>query len=142
MCGCGNPTPISPRNHRAKGLAKGHATKYLAGHSPRLLSGPMWLVDDLGCWIWQRSKQNTFRPQVVTWDKTTKTRKHHLAHRWLYEQHVGPIPSGMDLDHLCCRPECVNPAHMEPVTKAENIARNARRLRLAGRVWLTTGEGV
>lgn len=45
------------------------------------------------------------------------------AHRWAYENFVGPIPSGLQIDHLCRVRNCVNPAHMEPVTSAENTRR-------------------
>lgn len=45
------------------------------------------------------------------------------AHRWSYEYHVGPIPDGLVLDHLCRTPRCVNPDHLEPVTHRENILR-------------------
>jgi len=45
------------------------------------------------------------------------------AHRVSYEHLVGPIPKGMQLDHLCRNRMCVNPAHLEPVTARENTRR-------------------
>lgn len=46
-----------------------------------------------------------------------------LAHRLVFEALVGPVPDGMDLDHLCRNRRCVNPAHLEPVTRQENLLR-------------------
>ena len=43
-----------------------------------------------------------------------------LMHRWAYKLLVGPIPEGMTLDHTCRVRNCVNPAHLEPVTNGEN----------------------
>jgi len=45
------------------------------------------------------------------------------AHRVAYEDLIGPIPTGLTIDHLCRNRACVNPAHMEPVTKGENVLR-------------------
>lgn len=45
------------------------------------------------------------------------------AHRFAYEQLVGPIPDGLVIDHLCRNPPCVNPDHLEPVRFRENLMR-------------------
>lgn len=45
------------------------------------------------------------------------------AHRFSYELKNGPIPTGMDLDHLCRNKLCVNPLHLEPVTRRINLLR-------------------
>ena len=45
------------------------------------------------------------------------------SHRFAYELFVGPIPAGLQIDHLCRARNCVNPAHMEPVTTQENTLR-------------------
>lgn len=46
-----------------------------------------------------------------------------LAHRWSYERFVGPVKDGFELDHTCRRRTCVNPKHLEQVTKQENLRR-------------------
>lgn len=46
-----------------------------------------------------------------------------MAHRWVWEWMVGPIPPGLDLDHLCRTPNCVNPDHLEPVAHIVNVRR-------------------
>jgi hypothetical protein len=37
---------------------------------------------------------------------------------------VGPIPEGLTIDHLCTNKACVNPEHLEPVTRGENVRRH------------------
>lgn len=68
------------------------------------------------CWIWEASKDENGYGMF-------KDSRMHRAHRWAYEHTVGPIPNGLVLDHLCRTPSCVNPAHLEPVTNDENLAR-------------------
>lgn len=46
-----------------------------------------------------------------------------LAHRYAYEATNGAIPEGLVIDHLCRNRRCVNPDHLEPVTRSENVKR-------------------
>lgn len=78
--------------------------------------------DDSGCWVWVGSRVGSTKYGKFT-PSTGKTIR---AHRFSYENYVGPIPPGLTIDHLCKNPLCVNPAHMEPVTVEENT-RRARR---------------
>lgn len=45
------------------------------------------------------------------------------GHRYSYELFKGPIPQGMQIDHLCMEKSCCNPDHLEVVTPKENIIR-------------------
>lgn len=73
------------------------------------------------CWLWTGAKQNGGYGVVYTEDR----RK--LAHRVVYELLVGPIPPGLQIDHLCRVRHCVNPNHLEPVTPRENTLRGEGR---------------
>lgn len=79
------------------------------------------------CWLWKAALSiggyGTFH--VSGGNTVTKGRVRVYAHRWAYEQVKGPIPDGLELDHLCRTRNCVNPDHLEPVTHAENHERRA-----------------
>lgn len=73
---------------------------------------------DSGCWLWLGPLNRGYgsignRKGDRAW----------RAHRIVYRILVGPIPGGMDLDHLCRVRHCVNPEHLEPVSRATNIRR-------------------
>lgn len=63
-----------------------------------------------GCWIWLGPLNKKGYPQ-------------NARHRQMYTLHKGPIPKGLELDHLCRVRCCVNPDHLEPVTTKVNILR-------------------
>lgn len=91
---------------------------------------PMWLarlflratIDDKGCWVWQE-KSRTSQGYALGQGPTGLA----AAHRLAYEALVGPIPEGLQLDHLCYNPPCINPSHLEPVTRQENMRRARER---------------
>lgn len=70
-----------------------------------------------GCWLWLGyGTANGYGSLRIDG-------KHVLAHRAAYELYKGPIPAGLDLDHLCRVRCCVNPDHLEPVTRSVNLRR-------------------
>jgi hypothetical protein len=89
----------------------------------RLKGDPLtrYELDANGCWIWQGASHSAGYGMLWSED-----RKQVYAHRFFYEQHVGPIPDGLVIDHLCRVPACVNPAHLEPVTHLENCQRGVQ----------------
>lgn len=67
-----------------------------------------------GCWLW-RGCINRGGYGVYS---------HNRAHRLAFQFFVGEIPPGLDLDHVCRVRNCINPTHLEPVTRRENISRS------------------
>ena len=70
-----------------------------------------------GCWLWTRALQPAGYGRISVNGRLIYT------HRAAYEAFVGPIPEGMDIDHLCRVRSCCNPDHLEPVTRRENLLR-------------------
>jgi hypothetical protein len=73
---------------------------------------------ETGCWEWSASRDSSGYGSIKvngSWRG---------AHRIAYELIEGPIPAGLQLDHLCRVRHCVNPAHLEPVTPRENTMRS------------------
>jgi hypothetical protein len=76
-------------------------------------------VDASGdCWEWTASlDDHGYGRFSLGRGKVTK------AHKALWEMLHGPVPDGLELDHLCRNPKCVRPDHVEPVTHRENVMR-------------------
>lgn len=119
QCGCGGKTSLARYTYAKGQMQRGEPVRFLVGHGRRK-PGPDYVENADGCWIWQRARCKR-PPYGLVWDPRTKTRT--LAHRVYYIQAKGPIPDGLHLDHLCGVPQCVNPDHLEPVTRRENAQR-------------------
>lgn len=121
--------------HYARGYCKSHYDRWrrrgvVAASTVLSVEERFWSKVDktAGCWVWTAGRvgggYGTF----------TVDRRAQVAHRFAYELLVGPVPDGLQLDHLCRNRQCVNPAHLEPVTARTNLlrgegvaAKNARK---------------
>ena len=111
-CGCGEAAPLAAKTNRRYGHTKGKPVRFVRGHGRRL-SGV-------------RSRTG--------YGQAFDGRMMRPAHRIYYEREYREVPKGLVLDHLCRVRACVNPIHLEPVTRAENVRR--------GRVTKTSGDPV
>jgi hypothetical protein len=133
-CGCGELAAMAPRTQTRIGWVKGQPTRFAPGHYNggtlrERLEAKTFPEPNTGCWLWAGAVVGNGYGKIKV-DGRLK-----YAHRVAYEQSVGPVPPGYELDHLCRVRCCVNPAHLlEPVTHRENTLRggaptadNARR---------------
>ncbi len=78
------------------------------------------IVKSEACWEWTGTHAHGYG---LWWDPDRKSMR--VAHRALYEKLYGEVPKTLDLDHLCRNRGCLNPEHLEPVSRSENIRRGA-----------------
>lgn len=125
QCNCGSKTKVATKTDASTGRIRGVPMKYCRGHNPGrfVYTGPQYLIEDRGyktpCWVWQYGiDKDGYGILIVEGEKFR-------AHRYMFEKHRGLIPVGLDPDHLCRVRPCVNPWHLEPVTRAINTQRGA-----------------
>ena len=81
------------------------------------------IVDEAtGCWLWQGRLNRGYGNLHVGGPGPDQQRWR--VHRLAYTLFVGPIPDGLEIDHLCRVRNCCNPLHLEPVTTKENLNRS------------------
>jgi len=118
------------RKHFTRGLCNAHRMQLARTGTLKPLKESQWdtslpdeprfwqRVDRLGpkeCWEWQGCCDWNGYGQF-----DRKGQASNLAHRTAYEFTVGPIPDGMEIDHICHNRKCVNPAHLRPATRKQN----------------------
>lgn len=88
---------------------------------PRTAEDRFWIkvacASDDDCWTWLAGKSPD------GYGKFWFDGRDGYAHRYAYGLLIGPIPAGLEIDHLCRNRACVNPTHLEPVTTKENLHR-------------------
>lgn len=122
MCGCGAKTAVIYETGRCNGVKvySGTHRLYLKGHHQRKTH--TYTVDpETGCWIWDGATNIESGYGQL---RDREANKNTYAHLYVYRKLRGPIPPGMELDHLCRRVDCVNPDHLDPVPPAINTRRN------------------
>lgn len=95
-------------------LGRSLNVNYLATANPRF--DDFVRVDFLGCHVWTGSKGLMGYGKFRLGDRVV------AAHRFAYERTKAFIPDGMQVDHVCRRPCCVNPDHLQLVTQQQNLA--------------------
>lgn len=127
VTGCEEPVKVKKR-----GLCTRHYARWQRHGTPvdEALVRPLtdsaesrfrrYIVHDVsGCWVWTGGRNSRRKPESQQYG----VYRRRLAHRWSYEHFVGLIPPNTEIDHLCRRTLCVNPAHLEPVSHQVNIVR-------------------
>lgn len=121
-CGCGkvarsrfvhghNRATVSPE---ARFWAKVDTDGPIPAHRPELGR----------CWLWTGSLNEHGYGKFMLMRISEHGRRAPMkAHRYAYESLRGPIPEGLEPDHLCINPPCINRWHQEPVTHQENMMR-------------------
>jgi len=118
-CGCGKTTTISKHTSRKYNRIKGEPTLYLPGHGNREKPIDYTVDKETGCWIWQRYVDKQGYGRVSKPINGTV-----LAYKIYYEIANDRVPDGYALEHICSNRLCVNPVHMQILTRQEQFWRH------------------
>lgn len=140
-CECGSWIGFWDKDNAKLGRVRGFPKSFKHNHHGRCTKGPQYREEDHGyetlCWVWNWCVDPISGYGVSNWNG-----KDCAAHRMMYLKQVGPIPEGLELDHLCRVRACCNPHHLEPVTRAENVRRGANaKLTYASAAAVREAEG-
>lgn len=80
---------------------------------------PVCVTDGEECWLWPGTVD------VQGYGRVNLEGRYRLVHKTVWEYYFGPVPQGLELDHLCRQRHYGNPGHLEAVTRKENILRGA-----------------
>jgi hypothetical protein len=118
QCGCGELTPIAQKSDQRRGYVKDHPIRYINGHQKKR---PLAYTLDVetNCWMWEGAVDDQGYAQIKRGGRGGH------GHRVVWEETHGPVPDGLELDHICKRRRCINPDHLEAVTHATNCQRSS-----------------
>lgn len=87
-----------------------------------------------GCWLWKLSQIRE------GYGRFHYKGNHYVAHRFSYELYKGKIPPDKIVMHICDNPQCVNPAHLQLGTYADNMQDKLAKGRANSNYGVSLGE--
>ena len=90
-------------------------------HLARRLANGLDEAPEGDCWNWQRTTNDDGYPMLRVAGRMV------YAHRLAYELAIGPVPDGLHILHSCDNPRCINPAHLSPGTRSQNMKECSER---------------